>query len=298
MNPTVRLEGGPLVARLAVLVALVPTVLSHCAWVQDTEATRQKVTTLCEELARLHDGESAQVELTGVYAAGYEISAFYDPEQPLCPEDFQPSTWAELSAVGGQSQKLRELVRLHRRALVKVRGVLQGPPPAGQDDESLPIIVAYANRSAGRRFGHLGMFRTKLTITEVVSAEELPASQETRVIHTRPLQEGKAPAPVSAELPKYPPLAWNLGLAGVVRVEVTVSKGMVVCTRLLSGDRLLAAGAEGDIKSWRFPETTNAVFSTTFTYELERRPSGANRGTTHILDLPATVTLRAPLDLW
>jgi hypothetical protein len=249
-------------------------------------------------LSQLKDGESLDVQLTGVYIAGYEISAFYDPKQPICPDDVQPSTWAELSGKGGALGELEALLLKHRRALVTVKGVLQGPPGAGPDDPKLPTLVAFANRSGGRRFGHLGMFRTRLTITDVVSAEEVPETESHSLVHSRPPREGQLAAPISAKVPEYPPLARNIGLSGAVELEVKVSNGLVVGARLLSGDRLLAGGAEADVKTWRFPETTNLSFITIFSYELERRSYGSSQNSTCELDLPSRVTVRAPLNRW
>jgi hypothetical protein len=210
---------------------------------------------LCEALDRIKPGDRLPVVMTGIYVVGYEHQFFYDPLQPTCYTNVQPYTWVEFSPDLILPSSMRTRLKNSGRVHLTLRGELYGPKPVGPDDITLPVYIAFANRAGGRRYGHLNGYRTKLVISEIADvrdvAEGTPAAGSAMVITAR------QPVVVDAAMPSYPGLALNAGITGTVVVSVTVSKGEITSTNVESGDRVLAAGAVQNIKSWRFEEGDN-----------------------------------------
>lgn len=87
----------------------------------------------------------------------------------------------------------------------------------------------------GRKFNLIHLFTLMTALTLAV-----PAFADGRVIKQR----------VS---PVYPEIAKRMRIAGVVRMEVTVSAdGKVVSVKTVSGNRMLAGAAEDAVKQWHF----------------------------------------------
>lgn len=83
-----------------------------------------------------------------------------------------------------------------------------------------------------------------------------------------------APVLQEAALPKYPPIARAAHIAGKVIVRVSVKKGLVVKTELLSkadvaaGQRYLESPTVENLKTWRFAADVTGAFTVTYTYEI------------------------------
>lgn len=75
---------------------------------------------------------------------------------------------------------------------------------------------------------------------------------------------------VKAELPLYPGLAERLRIDGTVVVEAEIRDGLVVGTRVLSGEdiRFLAASAVENLKTWRFDSGSQQLLTITYNYLL------------------------------
>lgn len=262
-----------------------------------SSSSREEVLYLCQALTEAMPGERVPVLLDGVMLRAFERQAFFDPEQPLCPWDVQSSTWVEFSSSTLGFDELLKILNEIGQAHVTIRGVLYGPPPVPPDSPSVPGGVAYVNRLASRRYGHLGGFRTKLVVEEVLSAT--PASRKTaeQVITHRPSEFGRL-APLTAEVPQYPEIARKAGIVGEVVVRVVVEDGEVTSTELISGDRILAMAARTHVQSWTFAKEVSATFSTMFTYRLEMKPTGATEASTVELQLPWLVRITAPYYGW
>jgi TonB family protein len=195
------------------------------------------------------------------------------------------------------TQTLERLLDNDGAALVSIRGGLLGPPPLGPDNPEFPPPVAYVNRIAGRRYGHRGEFRTKLTVEEVLEATRAPDELKFRVTTHR--QKGTDDLTVSdAPLPRYPELARRAGISGEVTVTVTVQAGKVTSTQALSGDRLLAEQAIAEIAEWQFPSDLSTSFTIFFVYRLDLRPTGASAAPRLELQLPWLVRITAPREGW
>lgn len=262
-----------------------------------SSTSSEEVLYLCQALAEAKPGERVPVRLRGVVGVGFEFQVFFDPDQPQCEWDVQPSTWIEFPASLASRDELFDLLEDSGNAYVEIRGELYGPPPLGADDPSMNPVASYANRIAGRRYGHMGHFRTELVVEEILDARPVRRDVAARVVtFRRPSSEELLVE--SAEVPHYPERARRAGISGEVVVRVAIEGGEVVSTELISGDRLLAMGAEADIKTWKFAGHLHATFTTTFVYRLELRPTGAHEGSRVELQLPRLVRITAPRYAW
>ncbi len=157
---------------------------------------------------------------------------------------------------------------------------------------------AYANRVAERRYGHLGAFRTKFFVEDILKVDAVPDSLPWAAVwHEAPDASGRV-AVEFGELPQYPPRAQRVGLSGDVIVEFSVEGGLVSTVSVVSGDRLLAEAAVANVKSWRFDSQLQARLTTVFSFKLERSSRDRFEGTRVIAELPKHVTLIAPRDDW
>ena len=258
--------------------------------------SKDEVLSLCSALEKAGPGEKVPVLLSGAVLIGSEQQVFFDADQPRCSWDVQPSTWVEIEPGAPGSGHLERILKASGLAVVTVRGELYGPPPLGPDDPSLNPVAAYANRVAGRRYGHLGWFRTKLAVRDVLEAAPAPAGLASRLIRDRPASHRLQVT--AAQVPQYPEMARRAGISGEVVLRCVVKAGKVASTSLLSGDRLLGMKAAANVGTWRFPADTSETLTTTYIYRLERRPSGSSTSPEVELDLPWLARITAPENGW
>jgi hypothetical protein len=90
------------------------------------------------------------------------------------------------------------------------------------------------------------------------------------------------PRLISADLPRYPPIAEAAHLTGRVTIRVTVENGKVVKTEVInaevrsgaqillpqSGWHWLTGQTEENLKSWRFDPSTKDAFVVSYIYEI------------------------------
>lgn len=241
--------------------------------------------TLCSALSGLRDGDQVDVELSGTYQVGYETSVFFQREHPVCVADVEPSTWVEfLPKVLDSNRDFQELLEKEGRADVTFAGRLMGPREAGPDDPSFPVMGAYANRIANRRYGHMNAFRTQLMVGRILSFRSVEPGTPHYGEWAQPRR--RSPLLIAAELPKYPAAAQKAGIEGTVIVDVRVENGVVVASEPIAGDRVLAAEVVANLGTWRFDPGVTTRFTTTFSFELERRLSGADANPRLELRLP------------
>jgi TonB family protein len=250
-------------------------------------------------LAEIHDGEIRTVTLSGIYATGYEHNIFYDPNTPVCIADVQPETWVQFASGVTNVDLTRLFERAEgswetRRAYVTFSGEIHGPGIVAPDDTSFPGVAALANRARNRRYGHMGGHRTKFVVTSISDVKSVPDSV--------PWPSGPSSNPPRlverAELPQYPPMAWNFGVTGDVILEVTVSGGRVVDVHVKSGDRMLSAEAIRNVKTWQLAAQTSATFTTTFSFDIEPRNTGESTSPRIELQLPENVRITAARNGW
>ncbi len=251
----------------------------------------------CSALEAIQPGDQISVILAGIYTVGDEHQVFYDSERPLCSGDVQPSTWVEFAPQVAARGGLDQILRKARRAHVVLRGELFGPKQLGPDDLALAVNLAYGNRVAGRRYGHLGAFRTKLVVSSVLEAKPVPEATPWASVWHKPASAAQLLAVEQAELPQYPARARQVGLEGDVLIDVTVEDGRVATASVAAGDRLLAEAAVANIRTWHFDKELKARFSSTFSYRLIS-PSSGSSDSRVIAELPRQVTVIAPPNSW
>jgi hypothetical protein len=253
---------------------------------------------LCELLERVGRGDRLPGTVSGIYQTGYEGNFLYDPNHPLCRLDVAPTTEARFGPSARLDEGLEKAFKEDHRAYVTVRGVLWGPPAVkAADDSSLPEIMVVAGRVLDR-YGHLGASRTFFVVSDILRWRRVPpeAPWPGQLLKPRPVSA--IPEVVAAAVPGYPRSALFTQTQGSVLVEVTVKKGKVAQTRVISGDQLLAPSVVDNIKTWRFKEDADATFSTTYSFMLELRETGSDKNPRIELRLPLSVKITAPRDAW
>jgi TonB family protein len=81
--------------------------------------------------------------------------------------------------------------------------------------------------------------QVSLAITLFLTAARSPA-QETRKLISNPV-------------PRYPELARNLRLSGVVKVQIVIAPdGKITSTKVLGGHPLLVSSVEETLKNWKY----------------------------------------------
>jgi TonB family protein len=281
--------------RLLLLLALIGAGCQSlgCATLSAKEVPDRSRTGLCDLLESVSPGDQIDVTVSGIYLAS---TVLYDPTERLCDIDIQTTTTVEFGTTQ-LDPEFKAIFDADRRVFVTLQGVLWGPPPLKNDDPALPLMVAYSRRIGGRRYGDLGMFRTKLVVERVLEFGRVPPDLPSIGESAIPRPESMFPVLIAAELPHYPPTAQLVGISGTVMAEVTVHEGEVVEVDVLSGDRILADAVLKNIQTWRFHPEVNAKFSTNFLFELEPRRSGGDRNTHLDLRLPSFARLNAAMNL-
>lgn len=255
-------------------------------------------TSLCQVLDLIRPGSSMRVTLTGVLVVDTEHQVFYDPEQVVCMISVQPSTTVDYAKGLTFPPDAARILQENHKIKLTIEGDLFGPKELGADRPTLPVDIAYSHRVAGlERYGHLGQFRTKLILRNVLEFEKLSTDAE----NTRPILRDPRPVDIdvqSASLPRYPERARLINLEGDVYIEATFEAGRLVSHRLLSGDRLLAQGSEECLATWVMPPEVNQKFVVAFRYRLERRLLGSSNETRVEAKLPFEVVLTAKSNDW
>jgi TonB family protein len=255
---------------------------------------------LCDALQTVEAGQRLNVVISGVYAVGPEHQIFYDPDELTCRFDVQPVTWVEFAATAGQSDAFAREINAAddsarvRRAYVTFTGELHGPGLVAPDDPSLPTMVAFANRTKSRRYGHSSGFRTKLVVTKIEHVKSVDESVVWPSVVTQP----DSLTVEHAEVPQYPAMARNVGIAGDVVMKVIVTRGAVTEVHVISGDRMLSDESVRNVKTWQFSPETTIAFSTTVSYELENRRAGETTTPRVELQLPERVRVVGARNNW
>jgi len=256
---------------------------------------KQPTTSLCAALQRVERGQELPIVVSGIYTVGGHI--LWDPRQPSCEEDVQPSTWVEFAQGAEDTTPLKQLLEKDSRAYVTVEGRLFGPAALEPDDPRLPAQWSGSYRTRGTTYGYMSAFRTKLVVTRVDAAAPVPGSTPWNWVRSRPGASQRDLRLQHADLPLYPDGARIAGLEGEVQVEVTLQAGKVAATHLIAGDRALAAAAVANIQTWTFFPAIDETFITRFVYVLEQR-FGQQSDQQVELHLPSLVKITAPRNGW
>jgi hypothetical protein len=255
--------------------------------------------TLCDALATVGNGDRLSVEISGIYAVGFEAAVFYDPNENPCRVDVQPQTWVEFASDCPSHPELSRIIEKSHRAYVKFKGELIGPPAVRADDPSISDEqVAKLVRIGGtRRYGHLNGWRTEFIVHGISDVRQVPESVTWGAPAHHQEPAGEAVLPTVPALPKYPELARNAGVTGDVDLDVTVHEG-IPAVKVVSGDRMLASEAVATLKAWRFRREFESTFRIRISYRLEQRLTGADPNPRVEFHLPSQVTITAPQNGW
>lgn len=257
---------------------------------------KQPTTSLCAALQTVDRGQELPIVVSGVFVGEFEGQFLYDPQQPSCGEDVQPSTWVEF-AKGAVTTQLTRLIEKDRRAYVTFEGILFGPAPLQPDDLRLPDKWSGNYRTRGTTYGHMNAFRTQLIVARVAAAAQVPESTPWNWVRDHSAASQHDLQLLHADLPLYPEGARVAGLEGEVEIEVTVKGGKVAATRVITGDRALAAAATRSIETWTFSPEIDETLVTRFVYVLERRFGEASDQKVD-LHIPSLVRITAPRNGW
>jgi hypothetical protein len=222
-------------------------------------------------------------------------SLFYDPEEPKCPADVQPTTLVELEVE--LPQKAVGWLEQDGRVFLDVEGTLYGPEPASEFSKELPVSERIANwENAG--YGSKRCCRTKLVVKSITRYERVSPSLP-QLVTVRPDDTARLPSVVRAALPTYPPKARLLSVEGSVSLTLRLVKGEIVEVRIVhADDPILAAAARENVLTWRFRDNITRTLSTTFVYELERRTFPGDDNEVVEAHLPAYVRIVGPRLDW
>jgi TonB family protein len=282
--------------RLMPVVALLLSL--GCVQLRAEDMPASEATKLCEVLGTISPGAKMKVTVAGVYSVSYENQMFYDPSAPVCDMDVEPVTWLEFSSTFTPGPRLDQYLSADHRVFATFTGTLWGPGEVKADDRSAPTMIAYANRIANRRYGHMNAFRTRFVVDSVRDVRRVPTSLPSYGDWAAPRTHSDIPRLVSGELPQYPPAAQNVGIAGMVVVEVTVGGGGVQTTNVTVGDRILAEAVLRTIATWRFDSTVEAKFTSTFLFELRMARAGTDPNPQVNLQLPTFARITTTMNGW
>ena len=101
------------------------------------------------------------------------------------------------------------------------------------------------------------------------------------------------PMVVSAQVPLYPQVARIANVEGVVHLRVTTDGQRVVSVQVEEGHKLLAAPAEGNVRTWQFSPHDPVTLKVTYTYKLVTDLDSRQNNPRVILKLPTEVEVDA-----
>lgn len=249
--------------------------------------------TLCRILEAIEPGQHQELVLSGIYSDG----VLYDPLEPLCRFDVQPSTCVEFPSGIGDYGRLGELLKKSRRAAVKLSGTLYAPG-AISFTKNHASDVQYLVDFRNSRYCKDHEFRTKFVVENVLSAEPVPDSAAWAAVVGKPKAGSEVVRLLSADLPVYPARARIVGAEGTVVVEFDVKDGAAEHPTVVRGNELLTAAAISNVRSWKFEKGTPQHLTCTFAYKLERRLSGSDENDVVEARLPYYVRIVAPRNGW
>lgn len=96
------------------------------------------------------------------------------------------------------------------------------------------------------------------------------------------------------DVPFYPPIARAANLQGIVHIRVTTDGTRVVSTHVEDGPKMLADGAEKNVKTWEFAGDFATTFSVTYRFRLTKPSSQGFIRDTVILRLPTGIEVLSP----
>ena len=162
-------------------------------------------------------------------------------------------------------------------------GILRQPDSGTSRRASIP-------RSAAAK---LSEERMKKLILFLLLGLSIAGSAARQNAAATPIQGDESLVVQHADVPLYPAMAKIARVSGTVQVEVTVRDGSVVNTQVLksSAHPILVSAATENLKTWQFLPQTNAKFTTTYIYELEKKEAPLPENPRIQMQLPKLVKI-------
>ena len=246
-----------------------------------------KAVPLCLALENIDTGEEIPVTVSGIYA----LEAFYDPEDPLCNLKVERSTCVEFSSSLERPIEFEALHRSDLRVYATFQGVLYGFPHAPDiENTALPIGARLVAANTALYCANNG-YRTRLIVDSILDFAPVPESTPWHPRAYRKDFPSNPPVPVSLTPPDYPPFARELGIEGVVLIEVTVTAGTVTGTIVKFGDPALSGEAQANLLTWQFPQEISIILTVRFEYRLERRSLNEDENPRIEMHLPGEIRI-------
>jgi hypothetical protein len=144
-------------------------------------------------------------------------------------------------------------------------------------------------RTLLRAVNPMKMQTMRIGLVNVLMAIAVASSDATQSRHTIPVVK-------SGEMPLYPALARIGGIEGEVKLRVATDGLKVLSVSVENGQPILAKAAQDNVRSWTFLQHEPTVFSTRFSYHLDREEScepDTPDNNRVILDLPVDIKISA-----
>lgn len=248
---------------------------------------------LCKALQEIKQGERLSVVARGVLGRNF---LFYDPGEPRCPTDVQPTTVVEFEAP--LPRNAAKWLKQDGRVILTVEGTLIGPKAVDESSKGIALAGRVANWLRARYEFH-NTCRTKLVVKRVTSYERVPPYLPWEALLVRPHGSGSLPKVLSGDLPTYPWEARRLSVEGSVVLTLRIVNGEIHEAQIVhADDPILAAAARDNVLTWKFQDEVTRILTTTFTYQLERRNFSADDNPVVEARLPAYVRIVGPRLDW
>jgi TonB family protein len=149
-------------------------------------------------------------------------------------------------------------------------------------------------RNSSRRYGE-GGFRTRILVTKIASAEEVPADFAEPPALFRVAESAST---YEIVIPRYPEMARHIGIEGDVAIRAIVKEGRVTSAQLLDGDRIFESSTLSAVRQWRTDPGVGEELDIVFAYRLEQRLRGASTNPRIEALPPHFVRITAATDDW
>lgn len=135
-----------------------------------TDDNYSSVLTLCDLVQNSDRYDRKMVSVRAYYLVGAEQAVLYDPQ---CRHG-EFLTFVDFAKLKGKfSEKLKQLEKTDKRALVVFQGTFFGPEPV-EIDPKLPQYIKDKLAGTKRRYGHMDSLETMIEVTAIKDVQKAP----------------------------------------------------------------------------------------------------------------------------